>query len=162
MERFKKLYEEEKILDDMFDERYDNNSIETIEKNIIGLLVELGELANEIRFFKYWSSKKPSNKDVILEEYSDCLMMLLSFCLKKGVSLNENFKEVKHTSLMVQFKELFKLVSNLDKELDKDLLKEILSNLINLGKLLNFTDEDIIEGGIKKMEKNKRRFEEGF
>ena len=51
-------------------------------EKILALQVELGELANETRCFKYWSTRKPSEKDVILEEYVDCLHFLLSIGLE--------------------------------------------------------------------------------
>ena len=35
----------------------------------LALAVEMGELANEVRCFKFWSFKLPSEKSVILEEY---------------------------------------------------------------------------------------------
>ena len=40
-------------------------------ERVIALAVELGELANEVRCFKFWSLKKPSAKEIILEEYVD-------------------------------------------------------------------------------------------
>ncbi len=162
MEQFNYLYEQNSILDDMFDKLYDNSLDDIIEKNIIELLVELGELANETRFFKYWSDKGPNDKDDILDEYADCLTMTLYFCSRAGVSLKEEFKQVNHKNLSYQFKELFRLSSLLTLDIDKDLVKEILSNVYNLGKMLEFSDEEIIEGTLKKINRNKKRFEEGF
>ncbi len=162
MEQFNYLYKQNKLLDDIFNELYDNYSKETIEKNIVELLVELGELANETRCFKYWSNKKPSDREDILEEYADCFIMGLCFCNIANIELNESFIEVNNKNIIYQFKELFKLSSQLDSSLNKDLVKEILSNLHNLGKLLDFTDKDIIEGSLKKINKNLKRFETGF
>src|SRR5690625_2367570 len=53
---------------------------------IVALLVEIGEMANETRCFKYWSNKEPSKKKVILEEYVDCMHFLLGIGNDYGFS----------------------------------------------------------------------------
>lgn len=162
MKQFEIIYEENKKLDEMFDKIYDNHNIKTIEKNIVELLVEIGEFANETRCFKYWSNKKPSDKEIILDEYADCFIMALYFCNMVKITLDEDFIVVNETDIVAQFKELYKVVSKLDCNLDKKIVKEILSNIVNLGKLLSFTNEDIIDGCLTKINRNKQRFETGF
>lgn len=54
------------------------------EKKILSLLVELGELANETRCFKFWSRKPPSDEKVILEEFVDGVHFILSIGLELG------------------------------------------------------------------------------
>lgn len=150
MNQFSKVYEENKILDEIFHNLYDNFSKDTIEKNIVELLVEIGELANETRCFKYWSNKGSSEKDIVLDEYADCFLMTLWFCNMVDIDLSESFPEVTNNDVVAQFKELYVIVSGLDYNLNKDVIKLILSNLVNLGRLLGFTDEDITNGCIKK------------
>jgi dimeric dUTPase (all-alpha-NTP-PPase superfamily) len=162
MKEFIGLYEENKKLDDLFDKLYDNNSVDIIEKNIVELLVEIGELANETRCFKYWSNKKPSEKSIIMDEYADCFLMTLYFCNMINLDLNERFSVVKILDLVKQFKNLYCIVSKLDCKLSKKVIKGILSNIVNLGNLLGFTVEEIVEGCIIKINKNKTRFETGF
>ena len=162
MKQFEKTYEENKKLDEIFDSLYDVNDKNIIEKNILELLVELGELANETRCFKYWSDKKPSEKEVILDEYADCLIMVFYMCSRTKISLDEEFSIVNETNIVEQFKKLYSLVSSLNYNLDKETIKEILSNTINLGRLLNFSYEDITTGHIAKINRNKKRFETGF
>lgn len=58
----------------------------TNTRRMLALLVEIGELANETRSFKYWSNKKDSPRDVILEEYSDGMHFFLSL----GIPLKIN------------------------------------------------------------------------
>jgi Uncharacterized protein conserved in bacteria len=162
MKRFQKLYDENKKLDVMFNDLYNIYSDDIIEKNIIELLVELGELANESRSFKYWTKKPPSDKTIILEEYTDGLLMILAFFNVKEIDLDETFPIIEEKNIIAAFKELFNLVSELDYNLDNNMLKLIFSNMINLGYLLSFTDNDIIDGSINKINKNKIRFEGGF
>lgn len=162
MKRFQKLYDENKILDSMFNDLYNIYSVETIEKNIIEVLVELGELANESRCFKYWSKRPPSDKDITLEEYADTLLIIFAFFNVKSIELTEEFPEIENDNIINQFKILFNLISKLDYNLDNDNLKLIFCNMINLGYLLNFDDEDIINGCIRKININKLRFDTGF
>lgn len=162
MKQFQVIYDENKKLDQKFDELYDNYKQETIEKNILELLVEIGELANETRCFKYWSTKGPSPKKIVIDEYADCLLMIFNFLSMKKIELTEQFPEIKENNPVVQFKHLYYLVSNLNVDLNNELLKEIFANLINLGKLLDFTLSDIIDGSLAKIKRNFSRFETGF
>jgi len=57
----------------------------TREKRILALMVEIAELANETRCFKFWSLKPASSKEVILEELSDTLHFIVSL----GIDLND-------------------------------------------------------------------------
>jgi dimeric dUTPase (all-alpha-NTP-PPase superfamily) len=159
----KKYFEElNKKLDEIFHKLYDNYNRNTIEKNILELLVEIGELANETRCFKYWSKKKASEKSTILDEYADVFLMTLYFCHMIDLELSEDFTKIKITDPVAQFKKLYSIVSKLNYSLNKKIIKEILANVVNLGKILNFTDDEIIEGCVLKIEKNKNRFETGF
>ena len=73
---FNDVYEANKELDKMFDNEFKDS--EMIKKNKLELLVEIGELANETRYFKYWSNKEV-NLDLVKEEYADRLIMTLYF-----------------------------------------------------------------------------------
>ena len=55
-------------------------------KKGLALIVELAELANETRCFKFWSEKGPSERSVILEEYVDSIHFILSLGIEKGSS----------------------------------------------------------------------------
>lgn len=162
MDKYNVIYEENKELDKIFDKLYDNDNKDIIEKNIVELLVELGELANETKCFKYWSSKKPGDKEDLLEEYSDCIIMALYFCDMVNIDLNEEFIEINEKDLVNQFKTLYNLCSSLNYKLDRDLVKEVFANIVNLGKLLSLSDDEVIEGCLKKINKNYSRFETGF
>ena len=50
----------------------------------LALMVELAELANETRCFKFWSVKGPSERDVLLEEFVDSLHFILSLGIEKN------------------------------------------------------------------------------
>lgn len=161
MKEFLIIYEENKKLDKLFDEGYNIKDEETIKKNKLELLVELGELANETKCFKYWSLKQ-SNRENIKEEFADCLLMVLLFCNMLNINLDESFPKIEEKDIIVQFNTLFYLSSTLMENFKKETIKLILSNLINLGYLLKLTNEDIISSSLAKINKNFQRFKEGF
>ena len=76
MKKYQKIYDENKKLDAMFIEKFNHKDL--IRKNKLELLVEIGEFANETKCFKYWSKKNPQ-KDLMGEEYADCIIMTLCF-----------------------------------------------------------------------------------
>ena len=162
MIKYQKIYEENKILDGIFNKDYPQMSEEIFKKNILELLVEIGELANETRCFKYWSSKESSEKEVVIEEYADCLLMVFAFCNFLNVSLDENFEEQPSNNLIDQFIYLYEICSKIEANYNKEYIKKILSNFIYLGKLLNFSDKDIIDGCINKINKNKVRLSTNY
>lgn len=63
---------------------------ELLTDNLLALQVEVSELANATRIFKYWSNKGPEAKEVIMEEYVD----VLHFFLSVGNQLGFKDKEV--------------------------------------------------------------------
>ena len=88
MDKYLELYERNKKLDDIFYEKYKDKDNMLYEKNCLELIVELGELANESKCFKYWSKKQP-NKELVLEEFADCMLMCLYFFNEYNVDLIE-------------------------------------------------------------------------
>lgn len=81
-----KLFLTQRELDEKIEEQHPRveGEIRHSEK-VLALLVELGELANETRCFKFWSHKPSSEKPVILEEYVDGIHFLLSLGLEMGI-----------------------------------------------------------------------------
>jgi dimeric dUTPase (all-alpha-NTP-PPase superfamily) len=162
MKKFEKIYEANKELDDLFSEDFDFYDKDIFSKNALELLVEIGELANETRCFKYWSTKQPSSKEVILDEYADCMLMAFAFCNGLEVSLEEEFENTIPRKIHEQFLYLYKISSDLVNDYNKDIVKRILVNLVYLGSLLNFDDQDIIDGCLNKINRNKKRLQNKF
>ena len=156
---FNKVYEENKKLDAMFENSFTDSKMH--EKNKLELLVEIGELANETRFFKYWSNKK-MNIDLVKGEFADCFMMALSFFDVLNISLDGEFKKTIDYDKTDIFAKLYELGILFYKSDSIEIIKEFFSTLITLGYIIGFTDEDIIDFTLAKIERNKERFEEGF
>lgn len=156
---FNKVYEENKKLDDMFINSFTDSKM--YKKNKLELLVEIGELANETRYFKYWSNKK-MNIDLVKGEFADCIIMALYFFDVFNVSLAEEFVKVDDFDNVDIFTRLYELGVMFYKDDNKEIIKEFFSTLITLGYIIGFTDEDIIDFTLAKIERDKERFEEGF
>ena len=149
------VYEKNKKLDDIFINKYESIDKDMYKKNKIELLVEIGELANETKCFKYWTKKEP-NRELVLEEYADCIIMTLCLYNYKDLELEDlEFNRIEDVN--EEFAYIYKLSSEFYFSDDKELLKEILFNLINLASLLNITKDEIIEASLKKIELDTKR-----
>ncbi|NHI48009.1 dUTPase [Clostridium botulinum] len=82
--QLKEMFDMQKQLDTRIEENHDKKL--TFVDKIVAAIVELGEAANEIRWFKKWSNKGPSSKEVILEELIDGVHFILSI----GNSIESN------------------------------------------------------------------------
>ena len=115
----------------------------THKKRLLALIIEIGELANETRCFKYWSIKQTGEKEKVLEEYIDCLFMTLYFSNITGISLDEEFPSSLNGDIIDTFLSLNKFASSISVVPKKEEVKKILVELDHLAKLLNFTIEDL-------------------
>ena len=153
---FSKVYEENKTLDKLFIDKYGNND-DIILKNQLELLVELGELANETKCFKYWSVKN-ANKDKVLEEYADVILMIFYFFRELDVSLSENFPNENNANLIDEFIILFELMAKFRYKYERELIKEIFINMLKLGELLELSSDEIINSCLNKIKIDRDRF----
>ena len=155
MKFLSEVYIKNKELDKIFIDKYEHIDKDMYKKNKIELLVEIGELANETKCFKYWTTKSP-NKELVLFEYADCIIMTL--CLYNYLNLElEDIEFNKIEDPCDNFAYLYKLCSEFYFNDNKEILKKILFNLINLGELLNITHEEIVSNTLEKIELDTKR-----
>lgn len=147
--RWNLIYENNKKTDLVYNQKYGDNE-EIFRKNCIELLVELGEFINETKCFKYWTIKKPE-KDKVLDEYADCILMVLYFYNKLDMEIEESIDKT-NMDLLDLINETYYLSTKIMNEFSKELMKNIFDNLINIAKLLNYSEEDILNGLQKKEE----------
>lgn len=147
----------------------------------LAFVVELSELANEVRSFKHWSGKPMSEKSVMLEEFVDAMHFLLSISYTvadeaEGVPIEFVF----HTNpqdpddvTKLEVNNTFLALANMTTELyyrwhDKDyyknmsLVDEMWQTFSILGGLLGFSDEDVDAAYDAKYKKNIERQKEGY
>ncbi|MDN4072659.1 dUTP diphosphatase [Fictibacillus terranigra] len=159
---FKELFEMQNQLNERIVQEHALHNEDLYDKRLLALLVELGELANETRCFKYWSVKPPSSDSVILEEYVDGLHFVLSVGLDHG--LQDAIKEgtVVSEDLTSQFLCLYRTISELQCKKDTQLFSRLFSEYLGLGHLLGFTEETIFKGYYSKNQVNHQRQDEGY
>lgn len=144
-------------LDEMFNKTFPDP--EMIKKNKLELLVEIGELANETRFFKYWSNK-PMDMELVCGEYADCIIITFYFFNIMNISLEEEFKSIDEYDKVDIFGRLYKLASEFYYNDDKELIKEFFVTVVKLGYMIGFNNNDIINACMTKINKNKAHFKE--
>lgn len=126
----------------------------------LALAVELGELANEVRCFKFWSFKQPSAKDVILEEYVDGIHFITSLAVAKNVKnydqwlINVDSKQIDKKEITILFNQLFGHVNRLKNKLN---IVKWYKNYIKLGYALGFNFDEIKAAYTKKNQINHQR-----
>jgi len=133
-----------------------------LEKGL-ALLVELAELANETRCFKFWSEKGPSNKEIILEEYVDSIHFLLSL----GIEMNHDTLEKWPSSRMDESLTLLFLHTQssinqflLEPTLDK--YKDVWSWYGAIASNLGLSHNEVVQAYIEKNKKNYERQRSGY
>lgn len=58
--------------------RFPKEQSDFLTERLLAMIVEISELANATRCFKYWSLKPAEPKERLIDEYADCLHFLLS------------------------------------------------------------------------------------
>jgi len=135
-----------------------------LENIRLSLLVELGELANEWKGFKYWKKDKKINREKLLDEFADCLHFALSL---------ENYLKEKEID-----KQGLEAAAELSKNMqatDKDIIdgfefafSQVLDNdgvlgiVISLGLVLGITLDEMESCYYKKHKENYLRQENGY
>ncbi|MEK3933933.1 dUTP diphosphatase [Sporosarcina sp. FSL W7-1349] len=136
---------------------------DVFEEKGLALLVELAELANETRCFKFWSTKGPSERAVILEEYVDSIHFLLSLGIEKGFDTLRNWPSGKVEGSLTQL--FLKTTASIDKflqELTMDSYEQVWIHYGAIARELGFSHEDILSAYIEKNEENFNRQRNGY
>src|SRR5690625_769064 len=179
-----KLFEAQRKLDERIVKEKGLENEDLLDKRILALLVELGELANEYRGFKFWSENpKPNIKakrlvrlsknefsygyveyNPLLEEYVDCLHFILSIGLEIGYEYNGLIETSIYLNdcITTEFLDLFNAISEFSDLYLQHVYEDILLYFHNLGKLLGFTWEQIEQGYYEKNKVNHERQESGY
>lgn len=156
------LFDMQQKLDTYIINNHNLQNEDLFDEKVLALLVELGELANETRCFKFWSTQDPNETEVILEEYVDNIHFLLSIGLEKGFTFTEG-EIIKTTrSKTEQFNKVFEMCMNFHKEQSKANYIELFTAYLQLASLLGFTENDIQQAYYKKNEVNFARQDAGY
>lgn len=166
----KEMFEAQMKLDSHIIEEHKLQGKDLFSNKVVAFVVELSECANEIRFFKHWSNKGASDKEIILEELVD----ILHFGLSIGNDLDsEMIYEHNYTARMTlgDFSEDFIKITNTivavnharrTDKLAEFLYVELMEYLFGFGYKLGFTWKDIEMAYYKKNAKNHERQDTGY
>lgn len=149
-----KLYEIQKDLDAYIAKNHNVSYENTHKKRLLALIIEIGELANETRCFKYWSNKGPSPKEIILDEYADGLHFLLSLGIPLGVDKYIYEIETLDYSLTEAFIKIYEASIALADNYNVENYITAMKLFINLLPLLGYTSTELIDAYMKKAQVN--------
>lgn len=137
---------------------------DVFNRKVIALLVELGELANETRSFKFWSDKGPSDKATIVEEYVDSIHFLLSIGIEKGLDTRLSTWPVGEEleDLNTAFLYTYEQILTFQKNTDFSNYAKIWEFYAEIARLLGFTTEDVVNAYHAKNEINYTRQQTGY
>lgn len=158
----KELYRAQSELDDHIHAQHNLNYEITRDKRIMALLVEIGELANETRCFKYWSLKAPSPQNRIIDELADGLHFFLSLGLDLKC-LNTKYEiAINNLSLTAQFLRVYDTISILANKYTLASYYQSFQEFLNLIPKLKLTVEEVVEGYYHKLAVNHQRQNEKY
>ncbi len=93
MDKLDRIFELQEMLDtDIATRRHLNYTPEEwIQKDVLAITAELGELLNEVNF-KWWKNPKEMDAAAIKEELIDVLHFFVSMCIRAGMSAEEMYQ----------------------------------------------------------------------
>jgi len=160
-----KLFDMQVALDRHIEEKHGLQNTDLIEKKILALLVELGELANETRSFKFWSLKGPADKESILAEYVDGVHFILSLgiaCEFRETVTDIADREDNGQDLTSMFIKLYGDIVLFNQERTKSAYRQVFEDYLTLGNLLGFSGQDIERAYVNKNQINYDRQKQGY
>lgn len=156
------LFKLQKELDERILKEHNLEVTSLRAQQVLGLQVGIGELANKTRCFKYWSDKKSSPKEVLLEEYINCFHLILSL----GIYLN--FQDIKPNilengeNLTDQFLGIYIDISDFMICSSRDNYLTLFEDFSALGTSLGFTENEIELAYYRKNDINIKRQASGY
>lgn len=156
------LYKMQEELDNCIRIKHKLEDTNLIPSKILALQVELGELANETRCFKFWSNKGPAPKEAVLEEYVDCLHFILSIGLESGLTDINPTENDSTDSLIGRFQNVFAQVIAFQNEPTSNNYEKLFNHFLLLGDRLGFTSDEIYSAYLKKNKINYQRQKQGY
>ncbi|WP_071460332.1 dUTP diphosphatase [Bacillus massilinigeriensis] len=163
---YEKLFGMQRELDHHIEQKHALKEEDLFERKILALLVELGELANETRCFKFWSLKPSSEKAVILEEFVDGIHFMLSLGIELGydgkIRNAAKRKEKADISVTAMFIRLYESILSFNNEKTEDTYWGMLDEYLELAEALGFTEEEMEKAYFEKNEVNYERQRKGY
>ena len=159
---FEPLFKKQLELDLDIQKRHNVTYEETLERRFLSLYVEIGELANATRCFKYWSNKPSEPRERVMDEFADGLHFLLSL----GVALNIKNKcfEQKETKedLSNLFVKMYGVIDELHDKKNEDTYQKTFETFLLIASKLDMNKDDIFASYLLKLGENYHRQETNY
>lgn len=155
------LFKMQDKLDRYIESNHDLTSDLFHEKSL-ALLVELGELANETRCFKFWSTKPSSSRETVLEEYVDGVHFIMSLGIDQGLSFNSKPLTKSEQQLTEVFLNVFEACTVFINNPTQKSYENLFNNYLQLGIQMDIDEEEIRKAYISKNEVNYIRQDKGY
>lgn len=159
--QFRQLFEKQRQLDRFIEDNQYVQKDVFAEKGL-ALLVELSELANETRCFKFWSTKGPSERAVLLEEFVDSIHFMLSLGNMRGFLLEEWPYLKKKQELTETFLNTTQTILTFLQQQTEGNYSAMWEQYSIIAYNLNFTIDDVLQAYELKNEKNYERQRNGY
>lgn len=156
------LFTMQKQLDSYIETNHNLTNKDLFHDKYLALLVELGELANETRCFKFWSNKERSSKEIILEEYVDGIHFILSLGIEKGLRYESSTIQKTSKTETELFSIVFENSVLFKNNPIQTTYNQLFTSYLKLGLALGFEENDIRDAYLKKNEVNYERQNQGY
>ena len=158
------LFKMQKALDQHIESQHKLEQEDLFDRKVLALLVEIGELANETRCFKFWSMKPASDTDIILEEFVDGVHFILSLGIESGFEDIEYItpNRTAEADTSNQFLSIYESVQKFRSSRSQNDYVHLFESYLTLAELLGLKDEQIEQAYIKKNEVNYERQRKGY
>ncbi|WP_079509992.1 dUTP diphosphatase [Mesobacillus jeotgali] len=158
------LFKMQKALDSHIESHHQIENEDLFDRKVLALLVEIGELANETRCFKFWSVKPSSEIDVILEEFVDGVHFILSLGIECGFDDVESIMQGASIEIDTtgQFLAIYNCVQKFRNSRSRESYLELFQGYMKLAQLLGLSEDQIEQAYIAKNEVNYDRQQKGY
>lgn len=156
------LYDIQQELNQRIIDEHNLKEEDIVDDRFLAFFVELGELANETRTFKYWSLKPASADEVILEEYSDGLHFLLTIGLSLDRPHLEFYNQESDQSLTELFLSVYNDANIVRSMQSKFVFVRMYNTFMLIAKKLGFSEQDVYDSYMRKNEINHQRQDDGY
>lgn len=161
----KEMHELQEIFDQRIAEAHGITEPDMQEERHLALLVEIGEAANEVRSFKFWSGKGQSDDVVILDEIADCMHFMISIGNFNRCHYNVNQSDtthLEHININSLFIMLYEGVVRFRNSKKLESYTAMWDYLITIAKKLNFSLNQLEKAYYDKLQVNHIRQDNGY
>ena len=159
---FDELFQKQLELDLDIQKRHNVTYEETLDRRFLSLYVEIGELANATRCFKYWSNKPSEPRERVMDEYADGLHFLLSLGIALKVKNHVFDQEKTDKDLSTLFLNMYDDISMLKNKKSEDTYIKTFKTFLLIASKLNMNKDDIFSSYFLKLGVNYRRQETNY